>query len=217
MSYKAEFLQQYFRQHRWRIKRRKEIDNPDAKDLATWSEATLQDSIRSSYEASLQNRQQLINTPVENIAELLQQEPLNRKYKPSLYDLLAHRALDYFTDSSNFPDVNPAAEYLFDASELFGSTAQFLKLKFPKEAQQTSEVYVLKIMQQLEDLHSEEKDPTALVYAQLQRLELCKFTHPKMGKIHAGPGQAFATVRRHTGNSPAALHPRPMPILNVLN
>ena len=37
MSYKAEFLQQYFQQHRWRIKRRKEIDNPDAKDLATWS------------------------------------------------------------------------------------------------------------------------------------------------------------------------------------
>ncbi len=199
MSYKAEFLQQYFRQHRWRIKRRKEVDNPDALDLATWSEATLQDSIRSSYEASLQNRQQLINTPVEKIAELLQQEPLNRKYKPSLYDLLAHRALDYFTDSSNFPDVNPAAEYLFDASELFGSTAQFLQLKFPKEAQQTSEVYVLKIMQQLEDLHSEDKDPTALVYAQLQRLDYVNSHTQKWEKYM----QALDRLSQQYENTPA--------------
>ena len=170
-NYKGQFLQQYFSRHRWKIKRRKEIDNPDAKDIATWSEATLQDSIRSSFEASLLHKQQLKKTPVENIAELLEPEPLNRKYKPSLYDLLAFKALDYFSDTSNFTPVKPSAEYDFEASELFGTTSQFLKLKLPQAAQQTSAVAVLKTFQELEGVHSEEKDPTALVFAQLQRLK----------------------------------------------
>ena len=191
LSYKGQFLQQYYSRHRWRIKRRKEIDDPDAKDIATWSEATLQDSIRSSFEASLLNKQQLKKTPVENIAELLEPEPLNRKYKPSLYDLLAYKALDYFSDTSNFPAVKPSEEYDFDASELFGTTSQFLKLKFPQAARHTSEVAVLKTFQELEGVHSEEKDPTALAFAQLQRLKFVFSQYSKMGKIYAGPGQAF--------------------------
>ena len=170
-SYKGRFLQQYYNQHRWKIRKRKAIDNPGFADIATWAEATLQDSIRSSYERSLQHPKKLISTPVDTFSELLDTEPLNRKYKPTLYDLLAYEALDYFQNTSNFPAVRPEDEYAFTTSDLYGSTEEFQQLKFPQVAQNTSEVFTLKIYQQLEKLHSEEEDPTALVYAQLQRLE----------------------------------------------
>lgn len=170
-SYKGRFLQQYYDQHRWKIRKRKKIDNPDPADIATWAEATLQDSIMSSFERSLHNPEKLIDTPVGDLDEILIQEPLNRKYKPTLYDLLASEALDYFQNSSNFPAVRPEDEYAFTTSDLYGATEEFQQLKFPQAAQHTSEVYVLKIYQQLEKLHSTEQDPTALVYAQLQRLE----------------------------------------------
>lgn len=170
-SHKGRFLQQYYHRHRWRINRRKAIDNPDPTDLATWSEETLQDSIRTSYENSLQHPEQLIITPVEKFSELLNPEPLNRKYKPTLYDLLAYEALDYFKDPSNFPALAPAEEYAFNDPALYGPTAEFQQIEFPEAAQHSSEVYVLETFQKLEDLHSEDKDPVAMAYTQLQRLE----------------------------------------------
>ena len=171
LSYKGRSLKQYYDEHRWRIRRRKAVDNPDPADLGTWAEATLQDSIRSSYKNSLQKPKILVSTPVDVLSELLEPEPLNRKYKPTLYDLLAYEAIEYFRNSSHFPPVRPEEEYAFNEPALFGTSDEFQKLQFPPAARNTSEVAVLKTFQQLEELHSAEKDTLALVYSGLKRLE----------------------------------------------
>src|SRR5690606_7452846 len=49
-SYKADFLQQYYQQHRWTIQNRTRVDTPAPEDLETWSAATLRDSIRQAYD-----------------------------------------------------------------------------------------------------------------------------------------------------------------------
>ena len=171
LSYKASFLEQYFQNHRWKIRDRKEVDNPEPLEIETWSAKTLQDSITNTYELSLRNEKQLIETPAENIAELLIENPLHRKYQPSLYDLLAHRALAYFSDSGNFQSVAAANEYAFDEVDLFEKSSVFTKLNFVEAAQENPEINVLQIYQNLERLHSEDKNLEAFVFNQLQRLE----------------------------------------------
>ncbi len=170
LSYKAKFLDQYFQNHRWKIRDRKEIDDSEALEIDTWSANTLQDSIAISYELSLAGEKELIKTPVGNITELLIENSLYRKYQPSLYDLLAHRAVAYFSDSGNFQSVATANEYAFDDEELFAKSLVFRKLNFPKAAKENPEVKVLQIYQNLEHLHSQDKNPEAFVFNQLQRL-----------------------------------------------
>lgn len=173
LSYKASFLEQYFDNHRWKIKDRKEIDNPETLEIETWSLSTLQDSITNNFILSLKDKRKLIETPVENIAALLSENKFNRKYQPSLYDLLAHRALSYFSDSGNFQS-STYQEYAFDNEKLYGETSEFIKINFPEEARGTPAVKVLRIYQKLEELHARDKNPEALIYIYLDRLEYVK-------------------------------------------
>jgi TonB-dependent SusC/RagA subfamily outer membrane receptor len=173
LSYKASFLEQYFDNHRWKIKDRKEIDNPETLEIETWSLSTLQDSITNNFILSLKDKRKLIETPVENIAALLSENKFNRKYQPSLYDLLAHRALSYFSDSGNFQS-STYQEYAFDNEKLYGDTSEFIKINFPEEARGTPAVKVLRIYQKLEELHGWDKNPEALIYIYLDRLEYVK-------------------------------------------
>ena len=93
LSYKAKILMDYFRHNRWQIRERSQINNPDNKDLDTWSLKTLKDSIQATFEASIKNEEVLIETPNSEIITLLSQNPVNRKYQPSLCDLLSRRLL----------------------------------------------------------------------------------------------------------------------------
>src|SRR5690606_5572349 len=127
--------------------------------------------IFAAYDLSLLNEKVLIATPAMHIEELLFSIPLNRKYRPTLFDVLAHRALSYYSNTSNFASVNAEDEFEFNFPALYEDTPQFITLTFPENGPNTSGVKVLRTWQRLEALHSGEKNTEALVYAQLSRLE----------------------------------------------
>lgn len=172
LSYKAEMLSDFFIQNRWTIKNRGNIDDPNSKDIATWSLETLQDSIKTSYFKSLNDSKTLSNTPNSSIALLLSENPVNRKFQPGIYDLLSQRLLDYLSDSSFFPsefkdgNTGISEEILFSVNKEF-YTAEVQDLD-------TSTSLALKQFQELERLHTEANDITALGYWKMQRLKFIK-------------------------------------------
>lgn len=170
LSYKGMMLEQYYLDNRWKARNRSEIDDLDARSIETWALSTVQDSIHAAFDRSLQQEKLLISTPALHIEDLLFSIPLNRKYRPTLFDVLAHRALDYYSNSSNFASVNAEDEYAFNSSDLYADTPRFIALTFTENAQQTSGVKVLQTWQKLEALHSAEKNIEAKVFAQLCRL-----------------------------------------------
>jgi len=174
LSYKASFLEQYLNSNRWNIRDRTEIDNPEAPEIETWSAATLQDSIAHNYKLSLQDEKILIETSAGNTAALLVENLLYRKYQPSLYDILAHRALAYFSDSGNFRSVSTANEFAFNNEALYGSTSEFSQINFPETVKESPEVSVLKIYQNLENLHAGNENLEAFIFNQLERLDYVK-------------------------------------------
>ncbi|HSP83022.1 MAG TPA: hypothetical protein VLN72_04770, partial [Gillisia sp.] len=117
LSYKAMMLEQYFQENRWKSRGRTEMDDPDAGSIETWALSTLQDSIHVAFESSLKQEKLLISTPALHIEDLLFSIPLNRKYRPTLFDVLAHRALEYYSNSSNFASVNAEDEFTFNSPE----------------------------------------------------------------------------------------------------
>ncbi len=170
-SYKAMMLEQYYQENRWRSRDRNKTDDPAQGSIDAWDLKTVQDSIHAVYERSLQNEKILISTPAGDIEELLFSNLLNRKYRPTLFDVLAHRALSYYSNTASFTSVNADDEYELNTPDLYSDTPRFIKLTFPEIAGHTSGVKVLKTRQKLETLHFAEKNTEAFVYAQLSRLE----------------------------------------------
>ncbi len=75
-SYKAIMLEQYYLENRWSSRGRSEIDDPDAGSIETWALNTLQDSIHTAFDNSLQHEKLLISTPAQQIEDLLFSIPL---------------------------------------------------------------------------------------------------------------------------------------------
>jgi len=203
LSYKASFLEQYFKNNRWKIRGRKQIDDPEALKIERWSAKTLQDSIAYTYRLSLRNEKKLIETPAEHVSQLLVENSFHRKFQPTLYDILAHRALSYFSDSGNFQSISSTEEFAFDEERLFKESSVFVKIDFPEIAKETPEVNVLRIYQKLEELHDRDENPKAFIFNQLERLEYVK-TYSRNDKKFEKYRQALDRLYKQFKQQPAS-------------
>lgn len=168
-TYKANWLHSYYQDNRWKISRRGQIDDPDLNDIETWDLMTLLSEVSKAYSLALENDSKLIQLPVEKFTVLLETVNLNRKYRPSLYDILAHEELNFYK-SSFYNVVRPEETFELDNYKLFSTGEQFTSLQFQTEDSMYSKVNVLKRFQHLEKLHKLDDQPEALVFTTLQRL-----------------------------------------------
>ena len=173
LAYKAKFLNEYYNQNRWKISRRKPIDNRNGNPLDTWSSEQLLAAIREAYSSALSRKQELTETPVDTIASLLEKAKLNRKYRPSLYDLIAQEALEFYK-SDFYGTTRPETIFSPTAEELLAPSLYFQKEEFKTTDSLYSKLNVVKTYQNLERLHSNDRDAEAFVYTLLQRLNYAK-------------------------------------------
>ena len=180
-SYKAKWLTDYYKDNRWKISRRGQIDNPDLSDIETWDLMTLLGEARKAYEHSLSKGEKLIDEPAANFEVLLESARLNRKYRPSLYDILAHESLDFYKkDFYNL--TRPEEIFKLSDAKLFSIGNEFTQLHFKTPDSLFSKTDVLKTYQELEQLHQKDKNPDALVFTTLQRLEYVYQHHESENK-----------------------------------
>jgi len=94
----AELLNEYYQQNRYRITQRTNTSDTiaETKDLLTWTEASYKREIAHLYNSSLIHRQQLQAEPVENWTFILDTASQYRELRPTVFDLLAHRAIAYY-------------------------------------------------------------------------------------------------------------------------
>ncbi len=171
-SYKADFIMDYYRQNRWKLKNRSKIDNPKEDELGTWSMETLQDTIKYAFERSLEEKEVLISTSNSEISLLLDSNLLTRKYHPSVYDLLVSRLLEFYSESSFFTNEFTKVDFNWENPKLFSSSLEFSSIIFPEI--QSSGLRSLKLFQQIEQIHLQDKDPQSLIYWKIERLKFLK-------------------------------------------
>ncbi|HEA28659.1 MAG TPA: hypothetical protein ENH91_01455 [Leeuwenhoekiella sp.] len=167
-TYKAQFLNAYYEENQWQMSNRKAIEDPDKNDLETWSIHYLLGEIRMSYQHALKRERDLVKITIEKHLLLIDAMPLARDYRPTLYDLLAHNALR-FSETDFYGVTRPEQIFSPTANDLFAPSSEFQKFKFKSPDSLYSKVNVLRIYQNLERLHTSDKDPAAFVFAQLKR------------------------------------------------
>lgn len=171
----AESYWNYYTRNRWQYANRS-TTAPGFKndDISTWDLRTIFEHVVKNYQASLENTDSLRRTPLDIYDDILViKQPDTRKFRPTLYDFLAHRAVDFYMNSE--PDIiRPAHKFELNSESYFWSYPDFVKLKISSEDTLSTGYYAISILQQLTAFHQHDKDPQALIDVELKRLRFVK-------------------------------------------
>ncbi len=167
----AELYWQYFNENSWKFADRTETDSLQSEDFRTWDLKTLFKTINSHYLASLQEPALLQQTALEQYIPLLAREKGSEVFRPTLYDLLAHRAIDFFNeDKSNLTE--PANAFAIDDKKYFVTAADFVRLTLSDKQPDGQEYLALRLFQELLNYKlNNRKTLDELADADLKRLQ----------------------------------------------
>ncbi|HLO82696.1 MAG TPA: alpha-2-macroglobulin family protein [Chitinophagaceae bacterium] len=159
----------YFQENRWRLYNRTAIPSQTGGNIDTWGIEELHQKIAFHYKNSLSEKTLLQKTALSSYEPLINKGNA-RNLRPTLFDMLAHQALDYFRNDER--DLKkPAYHFTIDDAKAFATSGIFINTDFATS--DTSSLYheALLIYQQLLAFHLNDRDPTALIDADLERLD----------------------------------------------
>src|ERR1700712_2157325 len=122
----AEKYYSYFQQHRFQLYDRTKTTDVKKDDIATWGTDDFHEKITQLYQASLKDEKILQQTKLDVFDPILLKG--NARYlRPTIYDLLANRALEYFKTGEH--DITKAA-HSFEVNDAayFSPTTDFINL-----------------------------------------------------------------------------------------
>ncbi|MFA7616565.1 MAG: MG2 domain-containing protein [Weeksellaceae bacterium] len=148
----GELYADYYNENRWEIENLTELEESAGENFRTWTENQFRDEIIKLYKNSLENPGKLKAEPIENWVYLLKREKETEKFRPTLYDFLAYRALDF----------------------LAGENDYFSRPKFDSEYEAEKKEFITSVYSDLIQFHKSKGNQDALAYSELEFLNYKK-------------------------------------------
>ncbi|HVG15983.1 MAG TPA: MG2 domain-containing protein, partial [Chitinophagaceae bacterium] len=168
-SLQAYLYWQYFARNRWKFYNRTTTVAFVQDDIATWSTTEFHEKISALYLQSIENSKILQATKVASFTAIIAKGN-TRHLRPTLYDLLAHEALQYFKNDER--DLKkPAYAFVINQPESFSSATEFARHKFISDDSLSLHFKALKVYQELIKFHSSDKDKEALADIDIERIQ----------------------------------------------
>ncbi|MCP9751857.1 alpha-2-macroglobulin family protein [Ferruginibacter sp. HRS2-29] len=173
-SMQAQLFWNYKQRNRYRFYQRTAIAETSeqkelATDIATWSLKKLNERITALYEASLKNDALLKANKLNGLDAIITPGKNSRELRPTLYDFLAHRALDYFMSTEN--DVtNPSYKFILNDEKMFAPAKIFVASNFNSKDTASLYQHAITLLQDILKFHLDDAKPDALIDADLKRL-----------------------------------------------
>ena len=156
----AEMYYGYYQQHRWQLYNRTKTEKFNKTDIATWDAEDFHKKIGELYLQSIKE---------ERLLQLAKLDPFDaiivkgntRHLRPTLYDLLANRALNYFENDER--DIKkPAYAFEINLASAFDPAADFVTRKFPTKDSMSLQHKALLIYQKLIAFHLNDVEQCAM-------------------------------------------------------
>ena len=187
----AEKYRNYFERSRWQIYQRSKTINYKKEDIATWNIEDLHAAITSWYQKSLQADFALKKADIDVYRPIL--TLFNTKvFRPSLYDLLAHRALNYFKSDETYI-TKPTYAFTLNDTTALGNIQAFIDHSFVTKDSSSNKWKALLLFQELIGFHLERKDTAALIDVNLERIEFARSS----GSITTSDSLYYKAVREN--------------------
>lgn len=173
----AGFLEQYLAQNRYKISNRTETLNSDeTDDFEKWDVNTLVAFIGDRHKQALRDSDKLKEISIDNFKAILTESNTSKKYRPTLYDFLMHRALAFHKIDRWYVN-RPSERFFLTNPVIFKSTEKFVGESFVSVDSVFSNQKALKLFQRLETFHKD-LDTTAYVDVVIQRLKFSRDNSP---------------------------------------
>jgi uncharacterized protein YfaS (alpha-2-macroglobulin family) len=165
----AKQYNQYYTNHRWDFYNRKTTVNLVKEDMSTWGNDDFTKAIRTNFLLSIHNKKRLQEESLQTYAALIIKGN-NQKLRPTLYDLLVHEALTYFSNT-DFTGTNPVNTYSLNEKITLAPAEQFIHTDFTTKDSNSTKWMCLQLFQELMAFHKNDIDKDALVQIDLERIE----------------------------------------------
>ena len=189
----AELYWNYFQQHRYQLYNRTKTYNYQKYDITSWDAEDFHKKISELFLQSIQSEKILQQTRLEPFDAIIVKGN-TRTLRPTLYDLLAHRALGYF--SSDERDIKkPAYAFEIDQASAFDPASDFINRKFTTNDSLSLKHKALLTYQKLIAFHINDTKPDALIDADLERIEFVN-----INSVHPDKDSLYFTAINHLAN-----------------
>lgn len=165
----AEWFLQYYYQNRWRFAQRSQTGQAPSEDFETWDLPRLLSEIDHLFTEALDNADALKKIPIEDYDSLLQKGTVSDAHRPTLFDFLAHRAIDFYSLDEQIVRSEDAFDLTAD-SPIFSSVKEFVAWEPVTTDVKSGLLKATRLYQDLLRFHADDEDPTARLDANLQRL-----------------------------------------------
>ena len=197
----AKELRNYFNRNRSKIYGRTASKEPNKKDIQTWAITDLFTKIQTAYLFSIQPSNKLIQTNLNELEPLIQKGNA-RELRPTLFDLIAHEALDFFKSQEG--RINqPLEPYSIQDPKALGNYEVFSKAKFSTTDSNSHYWISLRIFQQLIHAHLIDKEPSALVDVDLERINWV-YQNCNIAQKESAQLEAIQFITTHLADVPVA-------------
>ncbi len=197
----AEMYWNYFQDQRWRLYSRTKTTDFKKEDIATWGAEDFHKKISDLYLQSLKEEKLLQLTQLRPYDAIIVKGNV-RHLRPTLFDLLAHRAINYF-DNDERDIKRPAYAFEIDQAPAFDPAADFVTRKFTTNDSLSLHHKALLLFQKLIAFHLKDVKPDALIDADIQRIQFVKqrSAHTDKDQLYFN---AINHIARQYENHPAA-------------
>jgi uncharacterized protein YfaS (alpha-2-macroglobulin family) len=197
----AEMYWNIFQQMRWQIYNRTQTDKFVKSDVKTWTAMDFHKTISSLYLQSIKEEKMLQQTALTKFEAIITKGNV-RHLRPTLFDVLANRAIEYFKNDEH-ELAKPTFAFEINQPETFGTASAFVKEKFITKDTSSLHYKALLLYQRILAFHLNDIKPDALIDADLQRLAFINqnSTHPEKEKLYYAALNQIATKY---GNLPVA-------------
>ncbi|SHI88815.1 Uncharacterized conserved protein YfaS, alpha-2-macroglobulin family [Arenibacter nanhaiticus] len=173
-SYLAQMYWQYFQENRYRFYDRSYTETPvDNDDFRTWDLTTIFTAIGNHFDNSLATPDALQQVDIKGYLEILHKEKGSELYRPTLFDLLAHNAIDFYKSSEN-SITRPADKFEIDNPEYLNESSKFSTYSFKSDDSSSQQLKALLLYQELIKAHQNDALPFALVDIDIERLKFVR-------------------------------------------
>ena len=140
------------------------------KDFTTWDLPRLFAEIGKHFQKALAAEEQLKKIPVQTFGDLLDKGTMPDSYRPTLYDFVAHQALEFYNSGEQAAAKSEDAFELSADSPIFRPAEEFVAWKIESERQRFHHAQGHPPLPAIASLPSNDDDKSALLDADIERL-----------------------------------------------
>lgn len=201
-SITAEFFWRYYENNRYDILERSTTAEYKNDDVETWNFDQITKQIQKHYLLSLSEKSLLQKTALSDFKKLLSEDK-GIELRPTLYDFLVFRAIDFFQNDEM--SLNKSANR-FDSnqSEFFGNSDEFIAAKVPFDSL-SNIALAINLYQDVLRFHSTDKKPDVFVDMDLNRIDFIKNNSTLENKNELYYSFLNSLSEKHKGQAASAM------------